>query len=51
MRESVALQSSAMYSVCPENFMPLSVTASLFRGAVTMASASPRRHICVASRT
>ena len=51
MRDSVAPHSSAMYSVCPENGRPESVTASLFTGAVTMASASPRRHISVAIRT
>src|ERR1035437_1409350 len=51
MRDSVAPHSSAMNSVCPENGRPESVTASLFTGAVTMASASPERHIPVAIRT
>ena len=51
MRDSVAPQSSAMYSVWPVKARPERVTASLFRGAVTMASASPRRHISVAMRT
>ena len=51
MRDSLAPHSSAMYSVCPENGRPESVTASLLSGAVTMASASPRRHNSVAMRT
>ena len=51
MRDSVAPHSSAMYSVCPENGRPPSATASLFNGAVTIASASPRKHISVATRT
>jgi hypothetical protein len=51
MRGSGLSHNCAMYSVCPENLHPERVTASLFRGAVTIASASPRRHISVARRT
>ena len=51
MRDSVAPQSSAMYSVWPEKLRPERVTASLLSGAVTMASASRVRHISVARRT
>jgi len=45
MRDSAAPHNSAMYSVCPVNGRPESVTASLFSGAVTMASASRITHI------
>jgi hypothetical protein len=51
MRDSVAPHSSAMYSVWPEKPMPLRVTASLFKGAVTIASATPSRQSSVAIRT
>ena len=51
IRDSPAPHRPAMYSVCPENGRPESATASLLMGAVTMASASPLRHISVAART
>ena len=40
-----------MYSVCPVKGIPDRVTASLLRGAVTMAAAWPERHISVAALT
>jgi hypothetical protein len=55
MRESASpwrwAQIWAMYSVWPVKARPERVTASLLRGAVTMALASPSRHILVAVAT